>query len=119
MPPRYVFPLVWTSLYADIAVSSAAAIDRLNAENRQPAARALVVALGANLVMNAGWSWLFFKYHKLGAAATAAGVLALSSADLARRVGEGNRQAGLALVPYPLWCGFASLLSAHIWRLNR
>ncbi|ETB43373.1 hypothetical protein O975_04240, partial [Mycobacterium avium subsp. paratuberculosis 11-1786] len=25
----------------------------------------------------------------------------------------------LALSPYPLWCGFATVLSTHIWRLNR
>lgn len=24
----------------------------------------------------------------------------------------------LALSPYPLWCGFATVLSTHIWRLN-
>lgn len=119
VPPNYVFPVVWTSLYGDIAVSSAAAIDRLNAEKRQAQARKLVAALVANLVVNAGWSWLFFKYHKLGASAAAAAVLAVSSADLARRVGDANQQAGLALVPYPLWCAFATLLSTRVWQLNR
>ncbi|WP_084039908.1 tryptophan-rich sensory protein [Mycobacterium avium] len=24
----------------------------------------------------------------------------------------------LTLSPYPLWCGFATVLSTHIWRLN-
>ncbi|WP_428838982.1 tryptophan-rich sensory protein [Mycobacterium kyorinense] len=34
-------------------------------------------------------------------------------------VGDANQQAGLALVPYPLWCAFATLLSTRIWQLNR
>jgi benzodiazapine receptor len=119
VPPSYVFPLAWTSLYGDIAVSSAAAIDRLNAEDRQPQARKLVAALGANLALNAGWSWLFFRHRKLGASAVAAAVLTLSSADLARRVGDVNQPAGIALSAYPLWCGFATLLSTRIWWLNR
>ncbi|EUA68815.1 FAD binding domain of DNA photolyase family protein [Mycobacterium xenopi 4042] len=119
VPPNYVFPLAWTTLYGDIAVSSAAAIDRLNAENRGPQARKLVAALATNLVLNAGWSWLFFRHRKLGASAAAAAVLTLSSSDLARRVGEANQPAGIALTAYPLWCAFATLLSTRIWWLNR
>jgi translocator protein len=119
VPPSYVFPLAWTTLYGDIAVSSGAAIDRLTEENRQAQARKLKVALGVNLVINAGWSWLFFRYHKLGASAAGAAVLAVSSADLVRRVGEASPRAGVALAPYPLWCAFATAMSIHIWWLNR
>jgi tryptophan-rich sensory protein len=25
----------------------------------------------------------------------------------------------LVLLPYPLWCAFATVLSTHIWQLNR
>ena len=73
------------TLYADIAVTSATAIDRLRAEGRDHEARNYVVALAANLILNAGWSWLFFKHQKLGASAIGAAVLAASSTDLARR----------------------------------
>lgn len=118
VPPNAVFPVAWTTLYADIAVTSAGTIDKLRAQN--PAeVRPYVTALGANLVLNASWSWLFFKAHKLGPSAVAAGALALSSADLARRTAKVNPQAGLALAPYPLWCTFATVMSSDIWRLNR
>jgi tryptophan-rich sensory protein len=118
VPPNGVFPVAWTTLYADIAVTSAGTIDKLRAAN--PAeTRTYVTALGTNLVLNAGWSWLFFKAHKLGPSAVAAGALALSSADLARRTAKVNPQAGLALAPYPLWCTFATVMSTDIWRLNR
>ena len=119
VPRNGVFPVAWTTLYADIAVSSATAIDRLRAAGRDTEARNYVVALGANLILNAGWSWLFFKYQKLGASAIGAAVLAASSADLARRTAAADPRAGAALVPYPLWCAFATVMSGHIWVLNR
>ena len=119
VPPNGVFPVAWTTLYADIAVTSATAIDRLRAAGRDNEARSYVVALAANLILNAGWSWLFFKYQKLGASAVGAAVLAASSADLARRTVAADPLAGVALAPYPLWCAFATVMAGHIWALNR
>ncbi|MGB9249023.1 MAG: TspO/MBR family protein [Mycobacterium sp.] len=119
VPPNGVFPVAWTTLYADIAVTSATAIDRLRAEGRDHEARNYVVALAANLILNAGWSWLFFKHQKLGASAIGAAVLAASSTDLARRTVTADPRAGAALVPYPLWCAFATVMAGHIWVLNR
>lgn len=119
VPPNGVFPVAWTALYADIAVTSATAIDRLRAAGRDKEARNYVVALAANLILNAGWSWLFFRYHKLGASAAGAALLTVSSADLVRRIGQANPRAGVALTLYPLWCAFATAMSTHIWWLNR
>lgn len=118
-PPAAAFPTVWTTLYGDIAATSAVTLDRFRATGRQDKARGYAVALTLNLLLNAGWSWLFFRYHKLGAAALGAAALTASSADLVRRTAEATPRGGLALLPYPLWCGFATILSTHIWRLNR
>ncbi|WP_431233519.1 TspO/MBR family protein [Mycolicibacterium psychrotolerans] len=119
VPPNAVFPVAWTTLYADIAVTSAATIDKLRANGEEAKARSYIGALGVNLVLNAGWSWLFFKSHKLGPSAVAAGALAVSSADLARRSAAADPKFAAALAPYPLWCSFATLMSTDIWRLNR
>jgi benzodiazapine receptor len=118
-PPGAAFPVVWTALYGDIAATSAVAIERFRTEGRYDKARRYVAALAVNLLLNAGWSWLFFRYHKLGASALGAAVLAASSADLARRTAEADARAGLALSPYALWCAFATILATHVWRLNR
>lgn len=118
-PPSVAFPVVWTTLYADIAATSAAAIDGLRASGRHDEANRYAAALGVNLLINAAWSWLFFRYHKLGASVLGAAALTASSADLARRTAQADTGAGLALSPYPLWCGFATVLCAHVWRLNR
>jgi len=118
-PPGAAFPVVWTALYGDIAATSAVAIDRLRATGQHGEARRYAAALGVNLLLNAGWSWLFFRYRRLGASAVGAAVLTASSADLVRRGAQADRRAGRALSPYPLWCAFATALATHVWLLNR
>jgi translocator protein len=118
-PPGAAFPVVWTALYGDIAATSAVAIDRLRTTGQHDKARRYVAALGVNLLLNAGWSWLFFRYQRLGASAFGAAALTASSADLARRAARADRRAGSALSPYPLWCAFATVLATDVWRLNR
>jgi tryptophan-rich sensory protein len=119
VPPNAVFPIAWTALYVDIAATSAAVIDRFRADGEDGKARAYMAALGANLALNAGWSWVFFGQRRLGPAVVAAAALAASSADLARRAGDADLKYGAALAPYPAWCTFATVMSADIWRLNR
>ncbi|MGE2731296.1 TspO/MBR family protein [Mycolicibacterium vaccae] len=118
-PPRQAFPIVWPILYTDIAVVSASTIDTFEERGETQKAAAYKRALAANLVLNASWSWLFFNRRRLGTSAVAAGVLAASSADLARRAAGANPAAGAVLAPYPLWCAFATALSTRIWQLNR
>lgn len=114
-PPRQAFPIAWTSLYADIAVVSAATLDEAPPQVR----RSYIRALAVNLVLNGGWSWLFFNQRRLGAAAVTAGLLTASGADLTRRAVavRGAKAAPLGL--YPAWCAFATVLSTSIWALNR
>lgn len=118
-PPRAVFPVVWPVLYADIAVVSAATVDRLRHNGDRATTRSYLAALAVNLGLNAGWSWVFFHRRRLGAAVAVNAALTASSADLARRAiaVRGGRAAWLAL--YPAWCAFALALSTHIWALNR
>jgi benzodiazapine receptor len=118
-PPKLAFPLVWTSLYADIAVTNGLAIGTLQDSERADEARRLVAALGANLVLNTTWSWLFFRWHRRVLATVECAVLTASSVDLVRRVAAVDRRAGAALAPYAVWCGFATVLSGTIARLNR
>jgi tryptophan-rich sensory protein len=119
VPRNAVFPLAWTALYVDIAATSAAVIDRFRAEGQPAKARGYIAALATNLVLNAGWSWVFFGKRKLAPAVAGAALLAVSSADLTRRAADADVKFGAALAPYPLWCTFATVMSADIWRLNR
>lgn len=113
-PPAQIFPVVWSALYTSIAVSTATAIEELESRRDQRAADSLRAALVVNLLLNQGWSWVFFKGHKLGAATVWAALLAASSIDLARRAGAAGKGPGLALVPYAAWCSFATVLTNAI-----
>lgn len=118
-PPTAVFPIAWTALYADTAVTTAIAYDALREDRRDNEASALAAALGVNMALNAGWSLAFFGAHRLGAATAIAAALTVSSADLTRRTAAASAPAGLAQAPYPAWCAFATALSTEFWRLNR
>ncbi|QNN51327.1 TspO/MBR family protein [Nocardioides mesophilus] len=122
-PPGAAFPVAWTLLYADIVLACAHALDRLDGPEATPGSAAEATAyrraLAANLALNAGWSWVFFRSHRLGPAVGVAGLLTLSGADLVRRTHRVSPAAAVALAPYPAWCAFATVLSAAIWRRNR
>ena len=118
-PPPRAFGLVWTPLYADIAVTSARALDAFEAAGRQGERRAHRGALAANLVLNAGWNAVFFRVHRPWLAAAECAVLTVSAADLVRRTAAVDRPAAVALAPYPAWCAFATALTVGIARRNR
>lgn len=118
-PAGWVFPLVWMALYSSIAVASAKVIEDLEAEGASSSADRYRKALVVNLVLNQGWSWVFFKAHRLGPATALAGLLAASSWDLARRAGQTGSSGVFALAPYAVWCSFATVLTGEIRRRNR
>ena len=122
-PPAIAFPVVWTALYSDLAVSSAVALDSgagtgAGSKTRQQELAAYRSALAANLVLNASWSWLFWRARQPWLAAAECALLTASSADLVRRTYRLNRNAGVALAPYAAWCAFATALSTAVARLN-
>lgn len=117
-PPPPVYGIVWTPLYADIALSTGHAISRLGEQGRDRERRSLIGSLAVNLVLNTSWSWLFFRVHRPWLAAAECAVLTASSADLVRRVAAADRRAGAALLPYPAWCGFATALTVAVARRN-
>lgn len=117
-PPGWVFPLVWTPLYADIALNSALVIADALEEKDHQKARSYAVSLGTNLVLNAAWSGLFFRSKRPWISAAEAALLALSSADLVRQAGKSAPARGALLAPYALWTGFATVLNTRIAMLN-
>ncbi|HEY3338521.1 MAG TPA: TspO/MBR family protein [Propionicimonas sp.] len=117
-PPPVAFPIVWTTLYADIAVTAAAVLNELDRRGETEQAADFRKALAGNLALNGGWSWLFFRGHNLPASTLGAGVLALNSLRLVRRAGRVDRRFALALAPYAAWTAFATVLAGVVWSLN-
>lgn len=117
-PPAEAFPVVWTTLFGIITAASTATIVELEASGRTEQARVFRRALGANLVLNAGWSALFFRLRNLPLATAGAAVLAWSSADLATRARATGAIKAAGLGAYAAWAGFATVLSGTVARLN-
>lgn len=118
-PPASVFPVVWTALYALITVTSASTSADLAEAGQEEEARAFRRALAANLVLNAGWSGLFFRSGNLPLATVGAAALAASSADLSRRAAKTGPLKAAGLGAYALWSTFATALTAELTRRNR
>ncbi len=113
-PPAHVFGPVWSVLY----VLMAAAAWLVVREWGWPRARPAIALYGLQLVLNALWTWLFFRW-RLGWAAfveiLALWTLLLLTVWTFWRV---RRLAGGLLLPYLAWVTFAAALTYVVWRQN-
>jgi len=113
-PPNWVFGPVWTLLYGLMAFAAW----RVWLAPPSPARSWALALFLAQLALNLGWTWIFFRKHAIGAALTEVIALwaAIAVTMLAfRRVEPG---AGWLIAPYLAWVTFASVLNAAFWRLN-
>ncbi len=117
-PAPEVFPIAWTTLYAMIAHASGRVLSDLEEANKPRAAKRFECALGLNLVLNAGWCYLFFQRKDTKVATVGAVALAASSLDLARRAWKVRKRSGLELLPYAAWTSFAAALTAELHKRN-
>lgn len=113
-PPAWLFGPVWSALYLMMGV---AAWLVWRESDRADTGGALVLYV-AQLAANGLWTWLFFAWRQ-GAWAFAEIlvllVLIVATIFAFWRVRPG---AGLLLLPYLIWVGFASGLTYAIWRAN-
>jgi tryptophan-rich sensory protein len=117
-PPPVAFPLVWTPLYADIAVTGAAALTVLEEQGRTEELDGLRRSIALNLALNTGWSLLFWRSRRPWLATGWCGVLTWQSLFVARRLRDVDPALHNAWAPYPAWTLFATALNASIARRN-
>jgi benzodiazapine receptor len=117
-PPPAAFPLVWTPLYATIAVAGTRALAHAGDRGR-PRPGTVLRTLLVDLTLNAAWTALFFRARRPVAALAEIACLDAANLALVRRAWQADRAAGALLVPYAVWCAFATVLNAEIVRLNR
>jgi translocator protein len=112
-PPSWVFGPVWTALYIMMGVAAWLIHDRYGS-----AARGALALFGAQLLLNAAWSAIFFGLRSPGLAF--AEIIALWLLIVATTVEFWRRRAaaGMLLLPYLAWVTFAAALNFAIWRLN-
>lgn len=114
-PPDFVFGPVWTTLYVLMGVASYL-IWRKGIV--RPEVRLALLLFAAQLVLNAWWSIVFFRFESIEGALIV--IVALWSLIVAT-IWAFARVLPLAawlLVPYLLWVSFAGYLNYSIWLIN-
>lgn len=113
-PPGSVFGPAWTVLYILMAVAAVLVLRRAG----WPGARPAMMLFAAQLVLNALWPWLFFRW-RLGAVSLVEIVLLwvvlLLTVVAFFRI---HRAAGALLLPYLGWVSYAAALTLAVWRRN-
>lgn len=115
-PPDWLFAPVWITLYTLMGVALWLVVR--HGQGRRLGRLAVGLFLG-QLVLNAAWTPLFFGLRQIGWALVD---LLLLLGLLVATVGvfvRIHRAAGLLLFPYLAWVGFAAVLNAVLWLLNR
>ncbi len=115
-PPGWVFGAVWTVLYGMMGAAAFLVWER-GVRNRE--VRIGLELFVLRLVLNALWTPLFFRMHWVGTALVEIVVLWAVLWVTVRQFWRVRRAAGMLLLPYLGWVGFAIALNGAIWYLNR
>lgn len=114
-PPGFVFPIVWTILFALMGIGAARVYSAPASTERS---RALLIFL-VQLAFNFLWSIFFFGLGAYGFSflwlVALWGLIVLMIVTF-RKV---DPLAALLQIPYLLWVTFAAYLNVGVWLLNR
>jgi benzodiazapine receptor len=114
-PPSAVFSPVWTLLYIAMSIAAWRAWRKAAPE----AGGGVIRLYGAQLILNALWSILFFGLRRPDLALIDIVALWLLLVLGLVRFWRLDRIAGLLWAPYVAWVSFAAFLNFTIWQLNR
>ncbi|MEM1364636.1 MAG: TspO/MBR family protein [Pseudomonadota bacterium] len=111
-PPDWLFGPVWTVLYIFIGVAGA----KISQSFLPGGAMGLWWAQWA---LNGAWTALFFGFHQLGIALIEILILLAVIVTFIFVAWPLSKTAALLFVPYAAWVGFATVLNATIFWMNR
>jgi tryptophan-rich sensory protein len=115
-PPDWLFGPAWTLIYGCTAYAGLLAWHHAAGNAR---VRGWIFSLFAlNVLLNIGWSELFFIFRRPDWALIEVGLLWLSIVALIVVVGRVSQRAGWLLVPYLVWVSLAAALNFEVVRLN-
>jgi translocator protein len=107
-PPNAVFPIVWTALYAAMAVSAFRVW--------KTGDRRALPWWAAQLALNAAWSPIFFGAQSPKLALADLIALFVAIAGYTNEARKADRPAAWMMAPYLVWVAFAGALNAEIAR---
>ena len=101
-PPSYVFGIVWPILYVLMMISAYLAYKKIY--------RVFLI----QLVFNAAWSWLFFRFQMPLISLIDIYLLIALNLYITTLMYRENKLAFILFIPYVLWISFASYLNLFI-----
>ena len=104
---------VWTILYAFMGIAAWIVWRSASADRARPLA-----LYGLQLLLNVGWSALFFGLRSPGLALLEIGVLWIAILATSANFWKASKLAGVLMAPYLIWVTFAAVLNAMIWKMN-
>lgn len=113
-PPSWLFPIVWTILYALMGIGTARVSLSPQSKERSLGLNLFVI----QLIVNFFWSPIFFNAQAFGTALLwliLLWLLVLAMILVFRKV---DKPAGNIQIPYLLWLTFAAYLNYGVWQLN-
>lgn len=115
-PPAWLFPVVWTILYALMGISSYIV---LTSDASQEEIKSAIQLYAYQLVVNFLWPTFFFNFGWYLFSFLWLILLWVLVFLMIRKFYDINRIAAYLNVPYLVWLTFAGYLNAGIWLLNR
>jgi len=115
-PPALVFPIVWIVLYALMGVSSAMIYKRRFTDTL--AVRQALTTYGISLVINFGWSIIFFNANAFLLSFLWLILLLYFVVKTILEYRKIEPTAAYLQIPYALWVSFAGYLNIAIYLLN-
>lgn len=112
-PPGYLFGIVWPVLYALMAIALV-----IVAYEKSPLKNKALALFAAQLVLNYGWSYVFFTFQQITLGFIWIVVLAILATMTALTFHKIKPIAGWLFAPYILWLAFAAYLNGAIMILN-
>ena len=113
-PPAWVFPVVWTILFALMGISAA----RVSLSEPSKARSWGLNTFIAQLVVNFFWPLFFFNVQAFGFAFIWLILLWILVAFTLLQFWRVDQTAAWLLVPYLAWLTFAAVLNAAVWLMN-
>jgi benzodiazapine receptor len=114
-PPAIAFPIVWTTLYALMAVSVWVFWRRVETASLRKRG---LTWFGIQLVLNVAWTFAFFGLHRPLYGVAVIFMLLLAIVVTIVLFHRASRTASLLLMPYCLWVAFAAALNIGVFVLN-
>ncbi|MEI6890392.1 MAG: TspO/MBR family protein [Bacteroidales bacterium] len=113
-PPNFVFGPVWTALYILLGVSLFLVWKLDSVKERNLAILAFLI----QLILNFGWSFIFFYFKMIGFALVEIVILWIAIVIMLYLFYKIKPLAAYINIPYLLWVTFASILNSAYYFLN-